>query len=62
MKDVAALLLAGAIVSLLAWSFWQYLGDDAFIVISTTVIIALFAENARLRKRIRANQGADRPR
>jgi hypothetical protein len=62
MKDVVALLLVAAIVSALAWAFWNYLGDDAFTVISITVIIALFAENARLRKRIRATQEANQPR
>jgi membrane protease YdiL (CAAX protease family) len=59
MKDVAALLVGAAIVSALAWAFWHYLGDDAFTVISTTVIIVLFADNARLRNRIRASEDAD---
>jgi hypothetical protein len=62
MKDVAALLLASAIVCALAWAFWNYLGDDGFTVISTMVIIALLADNARLRNRIRASQDADQPR
>jgi hypothetical protein len=62
MKDVAALLLASAVVSALAWAFWNYLGDVGFTVISTMAIIALLADNARLRNRIRAGQDADRPR
>jgi membrane protease YdiL (CAAX protease family) len=59
MKDVAVLLLASAIVSALAWAFWHYLDDDAATVIATTVIVALLADNARLRNRIRAVQDAD---
>jgi hypothetical protein len=60
MKDVAVLLLAGAIVGALAWAFWHYLEDDAFAVIAMVAIIALSADNARLRNRIRATQDADR--
>jgi hypothetical protein len=60
MKDVAVLLLAGAIVCALAWAFWHYLEDDAFSVIATAAIIALSADNARLRNRIRATRDADR--
>jgi acid phosphatase family membrane protein YuiD len=62
MKDVAALLLASATVSALAWAFWNYLGDAGYTVIATMVIIALLADNARLRNRIRAGKDADRPR
>jgi hypothetical protein len=59
MKDVAILLLAGAIVSALAWAFWHYLDDDASTVIATTAIVALLADNARLRNRIRARRDPD---
>lgn len=57
MRNTALLLLAVALCSGLAWAFWHYLGNDAFSAMSILVIVILGAENARLRKQIRADRG-----
>jgi hypothetical protein len=59
MKDGSALMVAAAIVSALAWAFWSYLGENAFNVLSTTMIIVLAADNTRLRRRLRTHANHD---
>lgn len=57
MRDAVSLLLASALFAALSWAFWHYLGDDAFDAISIIAIVILGAENARLRKQLRAVRG-----
>lgn len=53
MKDSLLLLVTGAGVSLAAWAFWHYLGNDAFGVLSTVILVAVAADNFRLRRELR---------
>jgi uncharacterized membrane protein YoaK (UPF0700 family) len=57
MKDTVLLLLTSALFAALAWAFWHYLGNDAFSAMSIIVIVVLGAQNARLRKQLRAGRG-----
>ena len=36
-----------------AWAFWHYLGEQALGALSTVALIALAADNYRLRRRLR---------
>ncbi|WP_426192176.1 hypothetical protein [Massilia sp. DWR3-1-1] len=53
MKDQLALLIAGMACSLLAWTFWHYLGADAVHVLGIVFILTLALDNRRLRARLR---------
>ena len=55
MKESLSLLAAGVALSLTAWAFWHYLGNDALNVFVTIMLIVLAADNARLRRQLRAN-------
>jgi hypothetical protein len=55
MKDSILLLVVGLIMSAFAWAFWHYLDKDAFDVFSIIALITLFCDNARLRKKLKAN-------
>lgn len=57
MRDTVLLFVASVLCCAFAWAFWHYLGNDAFSAMSIIVIILLGAENARLRKRLRADRG-----
>ena len=50
------LLLASALLALLAWAFWHYLGTDAFSAMSIIAILLLGVDNARLRVKLRASR------
>lgn len=47
------LLVSGLIAAGAAWAFWHYLGENAFPVLMTVVIVAQFLENRRLRQRLK---------
>ena len=53
MKDRFALIAAATVLSIMAWVFWHYLGDDAFDVLMLIFIIMLAADNYQLRKKIK---------
>jgi len=57
MKDSLLLLVTGAGISLIAWAFWHYLGNDAFSTLTALVLVGLVADNFRLRRQVRALQG-----
>lgn len=59
MKDIALLILASAIFAAFGWAFWHYLGDDGFSAISLVALVILAADNARLRRRLRSNDGSE---
>lgn len=51
-KDRSLLLLAGLILAAAAWAFWHYLGENAFAVLMTITLIALWIDNRRLRRQL----------
>jgi predicted membrane-bound mannosyltransferase len=53
MEDRLMLAVTGGILALLAWAFWHYLGEDAFSVLSTAVLIGIAIDNVRLRRQLR---------
>jgi hypothetical protein len=56
MKDRVFLVLAALIVAAAAWSFWHYLGADAWPVLLLLLLLALVsvsADNYRLRRLLR---------
>jgi hypothetical protein len=61
MKDRFQLILVGGVVSVLAWTFWHFLGKDAFSTLPTVMLIVVAADNVRLRRQLRSNtkQGSD---
>jgi len=57
MKDSLLLLATGVGVSLAAWAFWHYLGNDASCTLTTVVLVGVVADNVRLRRQLRAMRG-----
>ena len=53
MKDALLLLVTGIAVSLVAWAFWHYLGNDAFGVLNTIFLVSAVVDNFRLRRQLR---------
>ena len=53
MKDSLLLLATGFGVSLAAWAFWHYLGNDAFSTLNTVILVGVAADNFRLRRQLR---------
>lgn len=53
MKDALLLLVTGVAVSLAAWAFWHYLGNDAFGVLNTLFLVAAVVDNFQLRRQLR---------
>lgn len=54
MKDRLQLILAAALAAVLAWTFWHFLGQEAFSALPTVMLIVVIADNVRLRRRLRA--------
>lgn len=54
MRDSLLLLATGAAISLAAWAFWHYLGNDAFGTLTTVVLVGVVADNVRLRRQLRS--------
>lgn len=54
MKDALLLLVTGVACSLAVWTFWHYLGNDAFGVLNTLFLVAAVVDNFRLRRQLRA--------
>lgn len=57
MKDSAHLLLAGLVFSVAAWAIWHFTAEDGFEIISTLALIAVIADNFRLRRALRDKMG-----
>ncbi|WP_277961446.1 hypothetical protein [Pseudomonas sp. RIT-To-2] len=53
MKDSSLLLLAGAVIAVVAWTFWHFLGTDGFAVINLVVLVGLAVDNFRLRRQLK---------
>lgn len=54
MKDQIYLLVAGILCSAVAWAFWHYVGARGYDIISTVFLVAIAADNIRLRRLLRA--------
>ncbi len=53
MKDRALLFLTAAGSAGAAWTFWHYLGPDAFGILSLLALLILGVDNFRLRRKCR---------
>lgn len=56
MKDSIALLISATGMAAVAWAFWYFLGDAGFNAIVILALIALTADNFRLRRQLRGKQ------
>ncbi|KAA8714401.1 hypothetical protein [Pseudomonas cannabina] len=57
MKDSIALLATAVAMAFFAWLFWSSLGQDAFAVLGTLmVVVVLTVDNFRLRRQVKALQ------
>ena len=56
MKDQLVLLVAAVVCVALAWVFFHYLGQDAWAILSAVVIVALTADNVRLRRTLKRSR------
>ncbi|BDT58383.1 hypothetical protein MasN3_18770 [Massilia varians] len=53
MRDSLSLVGAGIVAAFLAWAFWHYLGSHAPCALATIALVAVTADNARLRRKLR---------
>lgn len=53
MKDRLILVISAAGLSIGAWAFWHFLGDDAFAAITLVALMVVIADNHRLRRQLR---------
>ncbi|KPC25212.1 Uncharacterized protein ABJ99_2359 [Pseudomonas syringae pv. cilantro] len=56
MKDSIALLATAVAMAFFAWLFWSSLGQDAFAVLGTLMVVVLTVDNFRLRRQVKALQ------
>lgn len=56
MKDGFLLIVSALVAAILAWSFWYYLGQDAFNVLMIVFLIVLVVDNVKLRKKIKGQK------
>jgi hypothetical protein len=56
MKDNILLLITATVASFFAWCFWRFLGPDGFTFISTIVMLGLFVDNIRMRRKLKNDQ------
>jgi hypothetical protein len=55
MKDRFRLILVAGVLAVLAWTFWHYLGKEAFSTLSTCMLIVVAMDNIRLRRQLRSD-------
>ena len=53
MRDNLILISTALVCAGFAWAFWHYLGEQALGVLTVITLIALAADNYRLRRRLR---------
>ncbi len=53
MKDGLLLLVSAIGIAIACWCFWHFAGESAFQILTSVALIALFAENLRLRRELR---------
>ncbi|SDX32575.1 hypothetical protein SAMN05444064_11811 [Pseudomonas syringae] len=56
MKDSIALLATAVAMAFFACLFWSSLGQDAFAVLGTLMVVMLTVDNFRLRRQVKALQ------
>jgi len=54
MKDRIFLLVVGILCSAVAWAFWHYAGAMGYDIISLLFLVAIAADNIRLRRLLRS--------
>lgn len=54
MKQHVALVCMAAAAALLAWAFWHYVGNNAFSLLPTIMLVIVALDNLRLRRQLRA--------
>ena len=54
MKDSIQLIFVALLFAAVAWGFWYFLGENGFGVITLVALVALFADNVRLRRKLRS--------
>ena len=59
MRDDLILVLAALACAGFAWAFWHYLGEQALGALTLIALIALAADNYRLRRRLRLRHNGD---
>ena len=52
MRDRGLLVLSAGIMATASWAFWHFLGEDAFTVFSTMILLSLVFDNLRLRRKV----------
>ena len=53
MKGSLLLLFTATCASLVAWFFWHFAGKNAFDILAIFAMATLFADNIRLRRKLR---------
>jgi hypothetical protein len=53
MKDQFALLVAGLVCSIAAWTFWSFFGAEAANILGLVFLVSLAVENHMLRAKLR---------
>jgi hypothetical protein len=53
MRDDLVLILTALVCAGFAWAFWHYLGEQGLGALTVIALIALAADNYRLRRRLR---------
>ena len=56
MKNAIQLILAAAGMALVGWFFWHLAGSQGFGIISSLALVAVTADNIRLRRELHARQ------
>jgi hypothetical protein len=55
MNDDVYLLICALLFTAVGWAFWHFAGENAFDIISMVALIALAADNIRLRRLLRSS-------
>jgi hypothetical protein len=53
MKDALFLLVCALLVAVISWGFWHYADGAGFEILASIAMLALLAENLRLRRELR---------
>lgn len=56
MSDQVLLFVLAITVAAASWAFWHFLGENAFTVLSTLILVSVVADNIRLRRKLKSLQ------
>jgi len=54
MRDRGLLLFSAGLLAATSWAFWHFLGNDAFTVFSSLILLSVVLDNFRLRRKLRS--------